>query len=340
MLDNKKSLCYNRNCPETNHSRGACITLSETVSYNRQKVNLRDISRRDKIWDTKKAKADIVSQLYIKYGNSPRDTSRAQRLKECAGFLTFGRSIEDNSLHLIRAHFCRNWKACPICQWRRSLMYKARFYNNMPQIMANNPKARYIFLTLTIENCLLSELRKTIQLMNKAFSNMTKLVFFKENFIGYCRNIEVTKANDGKAHPHMHILLMANPNYFSGKNYKSKIQWQMIWKQCLKVNYNPVLDIRTPDSKKTIEQNVKELLKYPVKESDMELDTKWFYEYCEQVHKLRFISTGGILKDIVKETQQTDEELINVNDEHIKAQVSEILDFKWYRKVKHYKRVF
>ena len=313
--------------------------MSETLTRNHSKVNLRDISRRDRIWDEKKAKADISSKVFERFGNSPRDESRARRIKDCAGFLSFGRD-SNNQLHLIQAHFCRNWKACPICQWRRSLMYKARFYNNMPKILEQYPEMKFIFLTLTVENCLLSELRTTIQMINRAFNNMTKLVFFKKNIVGYCKNIEVTKADDGKAHPHAHILLMVKPSYYSGKNYLSQIAWQKIWKKCLKVDYNPVLDIRTPDTKKTLEENIKELLKYPIKESTIDTKSKWFYNYTQQVHKLRFISTGGILKDIVKESQVEDEELIKMNEEHQKEDVKEILDFKWFRSVKHYKRVF
>ena len=318
------------------------ITMAETVSYRGEKVNLRDLSRRDKLWDTKKAKADIVSNVFYKYGDSPREQSRAKRIKDCAGFLSFGRSA-DNKLHLLQAHFCRCFHQCPICQWRRSLMYKARFYNNMPNILLNHPNARYIFLTLTVRNCDISELRSTIQNMNRAFNNMTKLVFFKKNVLGFCKNIEVTRADDDTAHPHIHILLMVRNSYFSGPNYLSKIQWQEIWKQCLKVDYFPVLDVRVPDKKKSIEDNIKELLKYPLKESDMDIKSKWFYDYCTQVFKLKFISTGGILKGILKDDTQPkeDEELINVSDEeHSNGDVKEIIDFKWYRKVKRYKRVF
>jgi len=315
--------------------------MSEMVTRNGEKVNLRDISRRDKIWDSKKSKADIVSLVYTKYGTSPRDENRARRLKECAGFLRFGRS-EDNKLHLVQAHFCRNWKSCPICQWRRSLMYKARFYSNMPNILMSYPDARYIFLTLTVRNCKIQELRKTIQWMNQAFNYLTRKSFFKKSFLGYIKNVEVTRAEDGKAHPHFHILLMAKESYFSGKNYLSKIKWQNLWRYYLKIDYDPIIDIRTPDTKKKIQENIKELLKYPLKEADMDIRTKWFYDYTEQVHKLRFISTGGILKNIMKDSEPTtDEELINVDEEHQKTDaIKELLSFKWYRKAKRYKRVF
>ena len=75
----------------------------------------------------------------------------------------------------------------------------------------------------------------------------------------------------------------------------------------------------------------------------MDIKSKWFYDYCTQVFKLKFISTGGILKGILKDDTQPkeDEELINVSDEeHSNGDVKEIIDFKWFRKVKRYKRVF
>lgn len=313
--------------------------MSEIIAVNKQKVNLRDISRRDKVWDTHKAKADIVSRLYHKYADSPRDHKRSLKIKDCAGFLRFGRDSYDGTLHLIEAHFCHK-RACPICQWRRSLMLKAKFYSNLPQVMNENPKARYIFLTLTVKNCELSELRSTIQMMNKAFDRMMKLEYMKKVVLGYCRNVEVTKADDEKAHPHFHVLLAVSPSYFSSENYLSQIKWKKLWQECLRIDYSPVVDVRIPQTDQDKNNVVKELLKYPVKEADIDIKSKWFLDYCEQVHHLRFISTGGILKNIVKDIQpQTDQELIKLNEESEDHKITELLDFKWDRPSKHYKRV-
>ena len=312
--------------------------MSEIIAVSKQKVNLRDISRRDKVWDSHKAKADIVSKLYIKYADNPRDHKRSLKIKDCAGYLRFAKD-QYNTLHLIEAHFCHK-RACPICQWRRSIMLKAKFYANLPQVLNDNPKVKFIFLTLTIKNCDLSDLRSTIKQMNTAFSNMMKLEMMKKIVLGYCRNVEVTKAEDNKAHPHFHVLLAVKSSYFSSDYYISQAKWAKLWRDCLRVDYIPVVDVRKPNTDKEKQNIVKELLKYPVKEADIDIKSKWFIEYCEQVHHLRFISTGGILKDIVKDVPKaTDDEMINTSQEDQEHSIIDILDFKWDRPTKHYKRI-
>ena len=52
-----------------------------------------------------------------------------------------------------------------------------------------------------------------------------------------------------------------------------------------------------------------ETLKYAVKPSDMTADPAWFLELTRQVHKLHFIATGGLLKDVLKEGQESDADL-------------------------------
>jgi hypothetical protein len=63
-------------------------------------------------------------------------------------------------LKLVSTHFCRV-RHCPICQWRRSLQWKARAYENLPRVVADYPNGRWMFLTLTMKNCPLEDLRET-----------------------------------------------------------------------------------------------------------------------------------------------------------------------------------
>ena len=58
-----------------------------------------------------------------------------------------------------------------------------------------------------------------------------------------------------------------------------------------------------------------ETLKYSVKPSDLALERDkgaWLHEMTKQVHKMRFIATGGVLKGILKpEDEITTEEMIS-----------------------------
>ena len=62
-----------------------------------------------------------------------------------------------------------------------------------------------------------------------------------------------------------------------------------------------------------------ETLKYSVKPDDMIGDgskkaNDWFYELTRQTFKLRFVASGGVLKDALKRDDDiTDDDLVNTN---------------------------
>jgi plasmid rolling circle replication initiator protein Rep len=84
------------------------------------------------------------------------------------------------------------------------------------------PKHRWLFLTLTVKNCSIQELRKNLDCMNKSFIRLSKLKEFPG--VGWIKSVEVTRGRDGNAHPHIHCLLMVAPGYF-GANYLSQERW-------------------------------------------------------------------------------------------------------------------
>ena len=71
------------------------------------------------------------------------------------------------------------------------------------------------------------------------------------------------------------------------------------------------------DASNSIKQS--ETLKYSVKPSDLALERDkgaWLHEMTKQVHKMRFIATGGVLKGILKpEDEITTEEMISSSEE-------------------------
>jgi hypothetical protein len=82
---------------------------------------------------------------------------------------------------------------------------------------------------------------------------------------------------------------------------------------------------------------VPELLKYCTKESDLVADRGWFLELTRQMHKMRAIGTGGVLKEYLKELEQEPQNLIGEDNE---AEVDEgHLYFGWKRKDKKYSLV-
>lgn len=287
---------------------------------------LQSFSKKDAKWDTTKNNAVSFQQIFA---NSSQITNHrfSERMETCANNLNFSYVINEDTgefqLKLKSAFFC-HVRHCPICDWRRSLRAQAMFKNAIPKIMEESPNSRWIFLTLTVPNCHISELRQTISDMNKAWIKMLKrkgLSFIN----GWVRKVEVTQEQKRKdyAHPHFHCVLQVNESYFTSRDYLSKMDWVAYWSHAMKSDIQLNVDVRA--LRKKFDANdiaITELLKtfnYSVKSEniiDDKFTTDWFLEYVEQVRALKFLTSGGTLKNIFKDIREneTDADLVNVDD--------------------------
>ena len=218
-------------------------------------------------------------------------------------------------------------------------MWRARFFQSMPEIQSTHPTARWIFLTLTVKNCPITDLRSTLACMSSAWNRLILRPEF-DAVTGWIRTTEVTRGKDGSAHPHFHCLLMVAPSYFNGRCYVTKNRWQELWQSVMRLDYPPVIDVRTvKGGGDTIHKAVCETLKYSVKPSDMTDDPEWFMEYTRQTHKLRFIATGGILKKVLKVDKETNEDLLlGDNPADTPETDEELLRFDWDKPTRKYRR--
>ena len=124
---------------------------------------------------------------------------------------------------------------------------------------------------------------------------------------GWLKSVEVTRGQDGSAHPHFHVMVMVKPSYFS-HGYIKQEEWAEQWKSVMRLDYMPVVDVRAVKPKKegqTIEAAVVETLKYATKVQDSLKSPEWLYIVTEQLHKMRFVESGGVLKGVLKENSLT-----------------------------------
>jgi superfamily I DNA/RNA helicase/plasmid rolling circle replication initiator protein Rep len=323
---------------------------SSPVSAVLSTIALADVSPRDARWDRHKSTSEQISLIYA-LAESRRFERLAVRICSCSGVLLFDYMMDvdtgDFSLRLKGAVFCR-FRHCSICQSRRSLMWRARFYSILPALMQQHPKARWVFLTLTVKNCPVSELRMTLKVMNQAWARfLDRRNFISKSLLGFIRATEVTRSEEGEAHPHFHCLLMVTPSYF-GRQYVSHKQWLQHWRECLRVDYDPWVFVKAVkdmsiDSSEFHEQ-VQEVLKYSVKPADMIADSKFLLEMTNQVRGLRFMATGGVLKDIFKKAHESDPDLedLVIGDDIVKtnrAVFESSVQFNWKRDLQQYHRV-
>ncbi|EEN1989315.1 TPA: protein rep [Escherichia coli] len=317
---------------------------------NPELQNLADYSPADKTWDEHRSISDDVGGIYLRAAGFER---YGERVEGCSGILRFGWSTNEETgetrLRLRDARFCRV-RHCPICQWRRSLMWQARFYQSLPKIVAEYPDARWLFLTLTVRNCPITELGDTLTVMNAAFQRLKDRKEFR-GVLGWVRTTEVTRGKDGSAHPHFHTLLMVSPSMLSGDGYVKHARWVELWRDCLRAEYDPNVDIRVVKSRKpkdgeslpcsVVDQLrgvVVETLKYSTKPADMLVDPEWFLELTRQVHKRRFVATGGVLKDVLQLERETNEDLIMADGMAEGADDGSRLAFSWRAVAKKYRR--
>lgn len=329
--------------------------------------------KKKQTFDDRKHMSVRVSDILLT-GNIVQQ-KQAKRMRECSDILQFGFLMDSDGfakppfkLKLKNTHFCRV-PTCPTCQQRRAMKWTARFFDILPRIYADYPTMRYAFLTLTVQNCHISELRETKQQMNKALKRMTERKVFPAS--GYVCSFETSKEQDlydkktrklirkarpDYCHPHFHILLALPLSYF-GRNYMKKDDWAAMWQSALKVDYKPVCDIRMvksqelenipsdsvdSDNNRTNEGAFKgmmaaivETIKYTVKPSDMIQDEAWFLEVAKQLHGTRAVSVGGMFKDYLKVSDIGDDLILDSE----KIENSGGYYFGWRNQAKRYQYI-
>lgn len=313
--------------------------LPPIISSSDQEGNntpaLSDLSEQDKPWDKHRANSDVVGQYYAQ-----SEFSRySERISDCAQFLDF-RLVPhskdgDYKLKLSSARFC-HVRHCTVCAWRRSLMWKAKSYKILPQLLIDYPKARWLFVTLTVKNCEIRDLRETLSWMNKGFKRLSELKAFPAD--GYIKTVEVTRGKTplGSAHPHFHVLMMVKPSYFT-HGYLSQVKWVEMWQKSLRIDYKPILDVQALKPQDSLIGLLAEVIKYSVKESDLIADREWFLELTRQLHRTKAIAVGGILRDYFREFEQEPEDLIGEDN---LGEVDEgHLYFAWKQRQKKYRLV-
>lgn len=311
------------------------------------------ISPADKPWDVHKFQAGQVTEILSE--GLPHHQRQAVRMHQCAEHLNFGWVIDsldtgEVKLRLKHARFCRV-RHCPVCQWRRSKMWIARFYQAFPKIYADHPDLRYIFLTLTVRNCPVSELRATIRGMNSAWQRFSQRKVFPA--LGFVRSLEVTRSENGSAHPHFHCLLVVPPTYFAGRNYLSTAKWAVLWQQALRIDYTPVCHVRIVKARRrsknlskgvqdglqaifvdVLLSSITEVIKYAVKPSDLVIDADWLLTVVDQLQNMRSVAVGGLFKEYLSDNEP--ENLIA--DSEVADENPGGVMFGWREQYRRYKR--
>lgn len=321
-----------------------------------------DINSNGKVtdWQGKKLRTIELADSYRRLGEEFK--SKQYRVRDCGTFLEFKRFINDNTIKLNQANFCKV-RLCPMCSWRRSLKIYGQVSKVMDEVVKNED-LEFIFLTLTTRNCEGQDLSNTIDNIFNAFNKMTKRVKYKKAIKGYFRALEVTHNLNIMSdwfdtyHPHLHVILVVNKNYFKKPDlYINQEEWTTLWKQSLKVDYTPIVDVRRFKDRngKGIEKSIAETAKYTVKSDDYIIREDMTNEIIETMtddavyildkalaHR-RLTAFGGILKVYHKKLNLDDAEdgdLVNTDNEEIREDLEYIIErYCWNIGYKQYLKV-
>jgi plasmid rolling circle replication initiator protein Rep len=257
----------------------------------------------------------------------PSEITHAGRQFRCAEFLHYAVDAETWAMALNRANFCKQ-RTCPVCCWLKSVKWRIRIFQGLPRLLRDYPNYPFLFLTLTVKNCNIGQLRSNIRMMEQGWERLSDLQCFP--VIGYLKSVEVTRPRDcfyagqfvgrmGEAlikrwigylkkrvnwnprlwreyfceecHPHIHILMMVSPSYFTSE-YINHPRWQFLWRRSARLEYDPVVDIRRVGD---LHNAVLETSKYCLKSNDM-VDLLGCLT-VRQLHGLRLLSIGGAFND-------------------------------------------
>lgn len=256
------------------------------------------------ILDEPEFKEKKLFQLPIIEKYSFFNTKKSSDIFQCGKTLRFGlyQHLEDSSFssRLEEMYTCKD-RFCPFCNWRRARKMAIQSYKLLEAIQKKE-NIRYIFLSLTLKNPKLEDTRSVISYMNKAFDRLTKSIRFKNSIAGHCKILEVhpQKDNLDYTHPHFHVVLAVRSSYFKNL-YIRQDEWQEMWKNALRVDYDPSVDVRiikSNDENDPIAKVVAEAFKYPMKSSSLNaLTWQQFEILTKELRGLRFLSFGGILKE-------------------------------------------
>ena len=296
-------------------------------------IALSDIKKngKERPWKEHKTSSVLLAQSYKRLGYS----KKAERVCECGSQLKFNVCPEGHEKKLSWANFCRV-RLCAMCGWRKSLL-NAHQVRRVAHEANQREKLRWLFLTLTIKNPTGDELEDAINHMSKSFRKLIRRKKFADNVVGFFRVLEVTRNHKrNNYHPHYHVLLAVKPSYF-GKSYMQKDEWTQLWKESLKVDYEPIVDIRIVKNKRSTSKErdilaskgialsengayeelpnsaVAEVAKYSVKSKDFirKNNPKLTDEIVSVLDKAlsykRLLGFGGLLKDIWQELRDAGE---------------------------------
>lgn len=262
-------------------------------------------------------------QLYKRV--MPFDYKSASRYYNC------GTQIALQNGAIKSANFCRD-RLCPMCAYRRSQKMFSQNMTVYQKIKEEHKEYRQLFLTLTVPNVHLWQLKETLKKMSESWNRLRNHRAFKrEPIVGYCKKLEITYNKETKTyHPHYHVMLTVDGWASRIEDY---VKW---WSASVQLGRQLVCYIEavSGDAK-----SVAEMSKYMTKSDDIlqslsdsdlaSAEEKW-YMYRSAIFAVREMTYGGIWRQYRRDLGYVDIDDDDLTDVEIVTHSKEpIIWYNW-----------
>lgn len=340
---------------------GAFYPMNYSITENEICQDEKLVKEIETKFTSKRLASEVLAQAYERIGYG----SKAQRVSDCGTLLEFKKPVGEASAppsangcaeaggasdgwKLTTANFCRD-RLCPMCSWRRT--YKV--YSQISRIMdvIQNDYV-FLFLTLTVPNCIADELSQTIDDLQNGFKKFMKYKRVKNAVQGYFKVLEITRNTVYNTyHPHFHNILAVKKSYLTSRDYIQRSEWLELWQRAMCDPTITQVDIRRCKDKQDIREGEKvvkslgsavaEVAKYSVKAADFlgrfnkdgflvapfpdnEIDEA-VITLGSALHGRRLTALGGVFDEVAKKLQLDDCEngdLIHIDGSEMRSDVA------------------
>lgn len=285
-------------------------------------------------WRPKKIRGLKVADSLQRLGHD----NKAMRMRFCGSALAFLRNLDTGQRTLESADFCRE-RLCPMCQWRKSLKVFHQVSKVMDRIELQHKELVPLFLTLTLRNCTGEELANNLDVVFNGWYQLTKHRKIKRVVQGWFRALEITYNREADTfHPHIHAIILVEKDYFKGTDYMETTEWVQMWRTALRLDYDPICDIRRVKNSQGKYKAVAEVAKYTLKDTEYvtdknELTDKLVDTLGNAMHGRRLFAFGGLMKKVAKEIgieELAEGDLIHIDDTAIREDIATVLEvYRW-----------
>jgi hypothetical protein len=200
---------------------------------------------------------------------------------------------------------CRSGLCMP-CARVRAGEANQRIALRLDATLADSPRTRFAFLTLTSRNRPIAEVAQMLTDHERALGRFWRNKEVMRAITGHVTGIEIALRTGGgawQAGVHSHSLVALHPDYFDRKTnrYLSQARLVALWRGALRAEYNPICHVTAVPAGSDVRNSLRECVKYAVAPHKLFERNKAFavdplvaLHLADTLYKRRLIRCGGV----------------------------------------------